>query len=234
MGFPAESDSALVPLFPLPRCVLFPGVVLPLHVFEPRYRAMMHDVLNETSGRRYIALALLKQNAEEFYSTKVAPIYNTVCLGRILESQQRPDGTYNLLLLGTLRASILAEDLSRPYRRAQLVVVRTRDDIVADDNQDIIAMIRSHLIQLESQWPASRAVFEKLIEGGANFTTLVDLLTYHLLPAEDCLLKQRVLEEPLLSARAQILTRWLSTALRSGRRFAAGSKVPLSSTLGLN
>ena len=72
-----------VPLFPLPDAVLFPNALLPLMIFEPRYRQMVADAL---AGDGLIAMALLKPGWEDSYETNSAPIRSTVCIGRIASS----------------------------------------------------------------------------------------------------------------------------------------------------
>src|ERR1043166_7685398 len=92
-------------LFPLPDLVLFPHVVQPLHVFEPRYRQLLADALADD---RLLALALLRPGWEEDYD-KQPPIYDVVCLGRVFQEERLPDGRYNLMLHGLSRARVLQE-----------------------------------------------------------------------------------------------------------------------------
>src|SRR5437762_11771699 len=89
-------DLSAVALFPLPGVVLFPRAVLPLHIFEDRYRAMMADAL---AGGRLIAVALLKPGWEKTYygRPEIEPV---VCVGQILSHEKLADGKYNLLLQG--------------------------------------------------------------------------------------------------------------------------------------
>lgn len=113
----APSDLSSVPLFPLPSVVLFPRAVLPLHIFEDRYRNMTADAL---TGDRRIAMALLKPGWEKSYYGR-PPIEPVVCVGEILSSEKLPDGKYNFLLQGTTRARVVREVQSdKPYRRAEL------------------------------------------------------------------------------------------------------------------
>src|SRR5438874_12680526 len=103
-------------LFPLPNLVLFPHVVQPLHVFEPRYRQMTADAL---AGDRLIALALLKPGWEEDYESRPA-VQPVACLGRVVADQLLPDGRYNLLVRGLARLRVrdeVADD--QPYRTAR-------------------------------------------------------------------------------------------------------------------
>jgi len=105
-----------IPLFPLPNVVLFPRAVLPLHIFEERYKEMTADVLN---GDRRIAMALLKPGWEKNYyqAPAVEPV---VCVGTILSHEKLADGKYNFLLQGTIRARILREHRNYSYRTADM------------------------------------------------------------------------------------------------------------------
>src|SRR5437763_12710939 len=86
-------------LFPLPNLVLFPHVVQPLHVFEPRYRRMTARAL---AGDRLIALVLLQPGWEDDYDNRPA-VHRVACLGRVIGDQKLDDGRYNLLLRGLSR-----------------------------------------------------------------------------------------------------------------------------------
>ena len=97
--------------------VLFPQVMQPLHVFEPRYRQLAADAL---AGDRYIAMALLKPGWEKDYAGN-PEIYPVACLGRIVAEQQLPDGRYNLLLRGMSRVQIVQEiPHTKLYRKARV------------------------------------------------------------------------------------------------------------------
>src|SRR5271170_4410028 len=101
---PFESfDLSAVPLFPLPNVVLFPRAVLPLHIFEERYKAMTADAL---SGDHLIAMAVLGPGWEREYRPEIEPV---VCLGRIISYEKLPDGRYNFFLQGQIRAKIVRE-----------------------------------------------------------------------------------------------------------------------------
>ena len=88
-----------LPLFPLPNVVLFPGVFLPLHIFEARYRAMTEDAL---AGDRMIGMALLKPGFEAEYEGR-PPIYPVGCMGLITHAERLPDGRFNIVLQGVER-----------------------------------------------------------------------------------------------------------------------------------
>jgi Lon protease-like protein len=101
-----------LPLFPLPNTVLFPGVYLPLHIFEPRYRGMVQDALDDD---RLIGMTLLKPGFEAEYEGR-PPIYPIGCAGLITHAEPLPDGRFNIILQGLERFRVIAEDHSRAYR----------------------------------------------------------------------------------------------------------------------
>src|SRR5687767_8134627 len=105
-----------IPLFPLPNVVLFPRAVVPLHIFEDRYKQMTADAL---AGDKRIAMALLKPGWEKYYYGRPA-IEPVVCVGQILSWEQLDDGKYNFLLQGSLRARVVSEERSADYRVARL------------------------------------------------------------------------------------------------------------------
>lgn len=120
--FSRETFSGKVPLFPLPDVVLFPGSLLPLHVFEPRYRQMTRDALD---GERLIAMALLKPGWEKDYYGNPA-VHDVVGIGRIAEDKVLPDGRFLLLLEGVARARLLDIVRDRPYRVARVILLEDR------------------------------------------------------------------------------------------------------------
>jgi uncharacterized protein len=108
----------VAPLFPLPDFVLFPQVTQPLHIFEPRYRQLMADVL---ASDRLLVLGTLKPNFDQLYETKTAPVFTDACLGRVMLDRERDDGKYIVIIRGLCRARIIAEKLTTtPYRQVEL------------------------------------------------------------------------------------------------------------------
>src|SRR4051812_29131191 len=105
-------------IFPLPEVQLFPHSLLPLHVFEPRYRALARDCL---AGSKMLALPTLEPGYEEQYEGR--PAVKPVCgVGEIVESHRHPDGRYDLLLRGLGRVRIVEELPPRhPYRLVRAV-----------------------------------------------------------------------------------------------------------------
>ncbi len=105
-----------IPIFPLPNAVLFPNVFLPLHIFEPRYRAMVGDAL---AGDRIIGMVLLQPGYEARYEGR-PPVYPIGCAGVITHAETLQDGRFNVVLRGLEKFRILGEDASQPYRLAHI------------------------------------------------------------------------------------------------------------------
>lgn len=141
LSFDLAAFSGYAPLFPLPATVLLPGQLLPLHIFEPRYRAMLAHALE---GERLVAMALLRPGYEAEYEGCPA-IEEHVGLGRILATQPLPDGRSNVLLVGLRRARVLDEDRSRPFRVARLEVL---EDPPVDDEAPLVAALRDLLVRV--------------------------------------------------------------------------------------
>lgn len=105
-----------IPIFPLPNVVLFPDVPLPLHIFEPRYRAMVRDAL---AGSGVIGVVLLRDGWEAEYHA--APdVYRVGCAGKIVETTPLPDGKFNIVLAGMREFEIVSEQRERLYRQASV------------------------------------------------------------------------------------------------------------------
>ncbi|HTJ08275.1 MAG TPA: LON peptidase substrate-binding domain-containing protein [Candidatus Binataceae bacterium] len=106
----------IIPIFPLPNFVLFPGVTVPLHIFEPRYREMVADVA-ENHGT--VGMIMLKGDWErEYYA--YPDIFSIGCAGRITSLEKLPDGRYNLQLEGISEFQVGREIRSHSYRQAEV------------------------------------------------------------------------------------------------------------------
>lgn len=120
MGHTLTVDfSKPIRLFPLAKCILLPHATIPLHIFEPRYRAMVHDALDADG---LIAMAtFLGDDYKQNYNGN-PPIRRHVCIGYIVHHERLHDGRYNMLLQGIARARVQEEVEPDPagYRRAIL------------------------------------------------------------------------------------------------------------------
>ena len=112
----------MIPIFPLPNVVLFPNVFLPLHIFEPRYRQMVHDAL---ASDRIIGMVLLRETRE--VESDIPAVYAIGCAGLITHCEQLDDGRYNIVLRGLHKFRILNEDRTRSYRQAEIETLTEPD-----------------------------------------------------------------------------------------------------------
>ena len=116
----ANTMTRRLSIFPLTGAVLFPGMQLPLHIFEPRYRALVGDALIRD---RQIAM-IQPQRAVEG-----APLYAVGCIGKIGEVQAMDDGRYNLILEGTARFRLVRElDVATAFRQIEAEVYAEDED----------------------------------------------------------------------------------------------------------
>ena len=206
----------LVPVFPLPEVVLFPRQVLPLHIFEPRYRAMVAHAL---AGERAIAVALLKPDYEPDYFTSHAPIHALVGVGRIIASDKLDEGKYNMLLRGETRATIVEELPDGPYRQARIETIRP----CCDASPEVRRQLRCELFDAIRQHLATEAEFREhylqLFEAPLSLGELADLIAGGLPLVGE--LRQSLLAELQTCVRAQTLLehlRTLGSVTRRARR----------------
>ncbi|HSI36129.1 MAG: LON peptidase substrate-binding domain-containing protein [Phycisphaerae bacterium] len=181
---------AAVPLFPLPNVVLFPRAILPLHIFEERYKQMTADVLR---GHRQVAMALLRRGWERDYYGRPA-VDPVVCVGTIVSHERLADGRYNFLLEGHTRARIVREIATEPYRLAELEPLTE----VNSDEGGLLAL-RSALAGLfrresYASLPAGRQIRE-LLARGVPTAVAADLAAFHLLSEHPVELRQELLGE---------------------------------------
>lgn len=186
-----------MPIFPLAGALLFPRAQLPLHIFEPRYRAMVRDALG---GDKLIGMVQPKDDQEP------PQLFQIGCLGEIVSSEELPDGRFNIVLEGIARFRIDREaDVTTPYRQ----VDADRSGFEDDDDPDPLASVQRAEIERESRlyadalgyavdWEAvSRLDDEMLVNGIAQIAPL------------DTGSKQALLEADDLSRRADLLVQFM-------------------------
>ncbi len=181
-----------VPLFPLPTLVLFPHTVAPLHIFEPRYRAMIEDALK---GDKLIAMALLKPGWEKDYEG-APPVHDIVGVGRILRDERTEDGRYNILLEGVARARIEELLPPAPYRRARVRVLAETLEKPAPG----LERVRLGLLAVYASLLGPAGAVPARIEHSLSLGTICDLLAAIL--DVEVGQKQLILEELEPAARA--------------------------------
>jgi uncharacterized protein len=139
-----------LPVFPLPNCVLLPGGLMPLHVFEPRYRELTRDCL---AGHQLMAVARLRPGYETTYYGR-PPVYDRCGVGRIICSEELPDGRFALLLRGVARVEIARElTTERSYRQieARLLTDASCDPADIRDHHHRLIMLCDRLAEVIDQ-----------------------------------------------------------------------------------
>lgn len=134
--------TACLPLFPLPNVVHFPGTDLKLHVFEPRYRRLVRDLLEVAPENRFVGMVLMKPGAAKRPAPEVFPGGTA---GLLVDVEPLTDGRSNILLHGDFRFEIEHEVDANPYRRA-MVRPLAEPRLVEDDAG--ILTVRRGLLEL--------------------------------------------------------------------------------------
>lgn len=111
-----------LPIFPLPNVVLFPNMALPLHIFEERYRRMIHDCLQ---ANRYIGIFLLRKGWEQ---TEEPLPYDVGGFGQITRAVKLPTGNYEIVVRGLGKARTVSYQQEIPYRRAVIELLEDAGD----------------------------------------------------------------------------------------------------------
>ena len=184
-----------VPVFPLQDVVLFPGALLPLHIFEPRYRKMTADVLD---GNRHIAMARLLE--PELPDGTLPRFADIVGVGEIVAAERLEDGKWNLILEGRARC-VVEEELESdlPYR---LIRVREVPDEPSLDPAALAendATLRALVEVLGRTLPDGGVLLRQVVARAHGPGALSDLLAATLVPNADH--RQRLLETTDIDAR---------------------------------
>ncbi len=198
-----------IPLFPLPQCVLLPHVTIPLHIFEPRYRQMIADVL-EASG--LIAMASYEGEGWKNAEAVKPPIRPFVCLGYIIRHQSLEDGRSNIYLQGVCRARIKREVKHTPYRMAYLEPTEPEpvmDIDLTDQRTDIEMLLTDPLL---SRLAAVCAI-QQWLSPEVPTVAVIDLMIMNL--TIDFEQRYALLAEPDAATRARWLQRFLIETRRT-------------------
>ncbi len=198
----------IVPIFPLPNIVLFAGSVLPLHIFEPRYRELAADALE---GDRIIVPVLLKPDWD-LEDTDTPPVFPVATAGRIVTSQKMPDGRYFVTLQGTVRLRILEEIPGKSYRRARVAVMpEDRAWIDTEDSGPEMVQLLARFHALHGNVQISTSGFDPATHSAAREITLNTIATHI---ETDPVTRQGLLEENDLGERARRVGEILARSLK--------------------
>lgn len=193
-----------VPVFPLPNTVLFPRTVLPLHIFEPRYREMTERALE---GDGYIAMALRRVGGEE------AGYHDVGCLGRISQSRRTEDGRYYVHLVGLQKVAfgdLVTDENSWLTAHIAPIDEEIPDDTEPGSHDDLVKLLGVCTVLFQEV--SDRSFPMVSIKEGLPYEAVVNSICFHIgLPVE---VKQSLLEEDDLRDRCRRLTEFVNTYLQ--------------------
>jgi Lon protease-like protein len=195
-----------IPLFPLPNVVLFPGVPLPLHIFEPRYRDMVRDA---AASHEIIGMVLLRGDWQKNYEGS-PEVFDVGCAGKIVNVESLPDGRYNILLHGTREFTIRRQLLDRSYRRAEVEWRTGGQGSIGERRERVIQVLR-RFFETDPDSPAHRL----LQDASMSDDLLVNFFSYAL--EIDPLEKQGLLQAETLRGRAHRLVEIIEFHLEESR-----------------
>lgn len=190
-----------VPVMPLPGALLFPHALLPLHIFEPRYRQMLDLALSE---HRMFCVTLIRPQRQQWQSTD--DFFHVAGVGLIRACVGRGDGTSNLILQGLRRVRFAAFEQSSPFPIAQIEPLESKAPPSVETDA-----LGAKVLEL----------YTRLKENGRQLPDKVDRYLSHLGDAEmladlmaatfinDPLRRQQVLEELVVNQRLRLVIQYL-------------------------
>jgi uncharacterized protein len=205
--------SEMLPLFPL-GAVLYPGMLLPLHIFEERYRQLVRDLLDGPEPRRFGVIAIRKGRETGIDGVNgLRSLYEIGCTATVRRVERHDDGRYDMVTVGTQRFRLLGLDEARPYLRGEV-------EMLADEAIDpaaagpavraVQAAFREYLDAL-TEWGGARVRIEDLPDEPALLSFIVaaamviDLPERQALLAESGTLRRLALQRALLSRETAML-----------------------------
>ncbi|MER5432706.1 LON peptidase substrate-binding domain-containing protein [Streptomyces sp. NPDC002588] len=207
-----------LPLFPL-NSVLFPGLVLPLNVFEERYRAMMRDLLKtpEDEPRRFAVVAIRDGHevapsapglpdrtalpergpTAGFGEEPLKAFHGTGCIADAATIRERPDGTFEVLATGTTRVRLLSVDASGPFLTAEL------EELPEQPGDEAGALAEGVLRAFRQYQKRLAGARERSLSTGADLPDDPSVVSYLVAAALmlDTPTKQRLLQAPDTASR---------------------------------
>jgi Lon protease-like protein len=213
LAFSPDQFSGLARVFPLPNLVMFPHVMQALHIFEPRYRALFEEAIEND---RLVALGVLEGGWEDDYDGR-PPLRPTACLCRIATHQRTEQGTYNVLVLGVRRLRLVRE--LPPKKLFRVVESEIIDDVepTGAGRDEAVALQQELLAAFKRAMPRVPNAYEQLDQLlGSQITLgmLADIVSYTVdMPLE---VKLRLLDETDVLRRTRLLLDAIASRSPSG------------------
>lgn len=189
------SDSQRLSIFPIGGALLFPRMQLPLHVFEPRYRALISDAM----ARDQLIGVIQPKPPTRQEEVETPTLFDMGCVGKIAHVEAMDDGRYNIVLEGLSRFRIVRElDVATPFRQVEAMLEEAREDepLAGVQRADLEGESRrfAEAQGFSVDWEAvGRLDDEALVNGIAQIAPF------------DTAAKQALLEAPTLAMRADLI-----------------------------
>jgi Lon protease-like protein len=200
-----------IPVMTLPQVAFFPQALMSLHIFEPRYRRMLRDVL---ARHRLFAVAGIDPRIDD-PDDKLEPIQRVASVGIIRACQKRDNGTSDLLLQGLVRVEVLGVVSEKPYRSIQIRALASAPGAEAEENERLrreLGRLLRLKAKLGARAPLDVAAFVQTITDPEVFSDLA-AFTF----CENPAVKQKLLETLDVNRRLLLFTRQLKGEIASLR-----------------
>jgi Lon protease-like protein len=200
------SLPAQAPLMVLPGALLFPHALLPLYIFEPRYRAMLAHCLD---GERMFCIALMKPGISE--AVRRDQFFDVAGCGLVRACVGNPDGTANLILQGLARVRFIGFVQDKPFRIAEITELESQDEDTVEAEAlgvKVVELCR----QLKDRGLEPSAQLDAFLSHLTNLDMLADLVAHTFVA--DPFLRQTLMEETRVPARLRLLIQYLDAELR--------------------
>lgn len=189
-------DGKRISIFPLAGAVLFPGMQLPLRIFEPRYRAMISDAL---ARDRRIGMIQPRGLRTGGGAQEGAPLFQVGCLGHIEQVEALDDGRYNIVLEGEMRFRVLRElDVSTPFRQVE-------GELLAEGAEQYLAPVERAMFEREAQRFADAQGYQVDWKQVTRLDDAALINGVSQIAPFDMAAKQALLESDSISSRCELL-----------------------------
>ena len=184
------AEPVRLSIFPLGGAILFPGLQLPLHIFEPRYRALVGSAL--AKDRK---IAMIQPQA----ASEGAPLFEIGCVGRIGEVEALDDGRYNIVLEGEARFRVLRElEVTTPFRQVE-------GELIVDPEVEALSAIERAGFEQEAREFADRQGYAVDWDAVSQLDDQSLINGVSQIAPFDAAAKQALLEAPNIAARCELL-----------------------------
>ena len=182
-------------IFPLAGAILLPGMQLPLHIFEPRYRSLVQDA---SARDRRIAL-IQPRTTRDDRNVKHPPLYQVGCVGKIDHIETTEDGRFNIVLTGESRFRLIRElDVTTPFRQVE-------GELITEPDPDELGMANRAALEIESRRFAESQGYAVDWESVARLDDASLVNGVAQIAPFDVAAKQALLEAPCLADRAELI-----------------------------